>query len=638
VDDRRERVTETGATITVERGQTTAPATDSTVYRATTDSDQLSLGSDVVTARHARVEDRLHAGVTIVVPGDTAVATVSVDTTEGRSTIVLPSRDFADDCWAAADGDRQAAERLTQTSIPPTRLPSVCGAVVDVTDVVALVDTVASTSYHAANQLHDYRYGVVRGALCHDAGLTVTTQSELETLVEGLDAVDQIGDVDLVPALADVMATVHDDPVQTGDLLAELGYDRHAIERRDDGLLFACRLAQLCQSRDIETARVYARERDWWLDGPHRQRVERAKRAEYGDRGETWLRLVPLAARRGAHEFAYALANALYWTGEEDRSDARLAELLFDGAVVAGEEIDLEPVVDRATYERHLGAGHRHRSNACYPPAVTHFDAAARVADTQPALLSWEPRYSRAIARANDAANTGDHGVAVGILEEAQETLSTYDIPEPRAADVRNHLDARRLEAEAARTNAPDASIEALDAAREHYTAVGFDRSVDRVERRLDRYQTQVESTTTTSEHTAASTSHQSVDATTAGHEESPAKSSTETESSTEAREASGGADEADAPTATAASDTSADGESVTADATGDDGTSKRDVDDDPFVESSVLDPTGGDRVIDPGGGDIWADPDDPADPPWDDDVGEGGGDPYVGDNRFTTE
>ena len=627
VGDCRDRATETGATFTIEQERTAGLTTDSDIYRVRAGADESPLDSTTVTARYARVENRLHKGVSIIVPGDTDVSIVSVDTPERQHTLVLSSDEFTADCQAAAEGDRTAAERLTRTPIPPARLPLVCGAVLSVSDVVGLTDAVAATSHSAAGQLHDYRYGVVRGALCHDAGLTVTTRAELETLVEGLDAVDRVGDVELVPALADVMATVHDDPTQTRTLLAEVGFDCLAVERRDDGLLFACRLAQLLQSRGIEAARAEARTRDWWLDGTYSQRLSHAKSAAYGARGRTWRRLVSLAARRDDDTFAFVLANALYWSGHEDRTDTRLSELLYGGAVIAGGAVDLDTLVHRAIYSRHVAAGHRHRSKACAPPAVAHFTTAAHVADTQTDLPSWDPRYSRAIARANGAAGAGEHATAVDILDDAYETLSAYDIPEAKGDDVRHHLVARRLEAEAACADTPTAAVEALNAAQDHYATVGFDRSVDRVERALDRQRTRATSVTRGSEQSTA-TPPQQDDTTAASHD------SRSTASSPEAQDASRGADTSPETTTPAkpsdasVDDTEAGGESTVDDATGEGTDDRRGADDDPIAESPVLDPTGGDPAIHPGGGDIWADPDDPADSPWDDKDDEG--DPYL--------
>jgi hypothetical protein len=210
-----------------------------------------------------------------------------------------------------------------------------------------------------------------------------------------------------------------------------------------------------------------------------------AESADYWERGEAWRAVVPTAADRGDEAFAYVLANALYWSGEVDRGDSRLDELLFDGAEVAGRDVGVEWVVGHARFERARARGHRHRTSRNHALAIAAFDEARAVADEYGFLDAWEPVYTRTVVASNMHSARGDHDAAVTALDAGEEGLAELDVPEGRHEEMAAHLDAQRHERRAIQTGNPAEWRSHLESALERYESVGFDRSVERVREKL---------------------------------------------------------------------------------------------------------------------------------------------------------
>ncbi|MFB6269794.1 MAG: hypothetical protein ABEH83_07610 [Halobacterium sp.] len=407
----------------------------------------------------------------------------------GHSTLLhLPSPSFDDALDAALDGDVDAARTLLGEFAGAVPAVFACGPFLDVDGAVALVDALASASSNAADDLHAARYDLVRTAATTDAWLRVDAADEFGALADGLDAVGEIGDVDVLDALGDAIAVAHDSVGETHDFLDDLGFDLSALADREDGRFFASYLAQVARTAGVHDAKQQAARRASATDHPDFDAAtDAAERADYWERGAAWRDAVLPAAERSVDAFAYVLANALYWTGEVARSDSRADELCYEGAAAAAATIDLDWVAGRAAYERHRAAAHRHRSARNHALALSHFDAARATAEAYSALDPWEPTYSAAIVRSNQLSTAGDYEAAVAVLDDALDELRDQDVPDGRFGEMRDHLVGQRHERQAKLADGDDDRLAHLEAALDHYEAVGFDRSVDRIRDKLAR-------------------------------------------------------------------------------------------------------------------------------------------------------
>jgi hypothetical protein len=377
-------------------------------------------------------------------------------------------------------------------SIP--ELAFACGQFLSVDQTTVVLQAVANADRYAASRLHSTRYAIIRGAFTLPLGFTLQTASQLETLVEGLDSIQEIGAVELIPALADVMATVHQTVDETDAMLESLGYERTDLEQRKDGLWFACYLAHLVCTKGVYAAEGYAMERRYHLTGQYARRKRDAKQAEFGDRGRVWRRLLCAAARQHTpDEFAYVLANALYWTGRTTPTDSWMGAVLFKGAEKAAEDIGVEVLSERARYNHASMVGHAHRSNNNYRLALTQFERARSIAASTDSLHEWLPLYNAAVVDADAALEAGNHERAVELLGDAIDEVLTYDIPTERCNEIVHHLAGQREEARATNSwSGDDIDQEAaLSEAQAHYEASGLSRSRDRVTRKLANVTTQ---------------------------------------------------------------------------------------------------------------------------------------------------
>lgn len=481
-------------------------------------------GSDEASVRTARSDsDRSRL---VALRGRASLYRTYVRFDGDRYPIHLPGPSLLRRCLDVTDGDTDAARNLVTEFSTPTRAVVLCSTFLTVPETAGLIDTLTHVNGYTESYLHSYRYDIVRGAIVSTSGLSVDSLAELKSLVDELDRIDGIGPVTLVDSLADAMATVHASADETKELLDDFGCELAEVERYSDDLFFACYLAQLVLTDGVRGAEGHAMRRRWNLSGDYKRRKARAKNANYSDRGRVWRELVCLSARRSLDEFAYVLANALYWSGEVSRSDSRIDELLLEAAAVVASDIGLDQIEGRARYELHLSRGHRLRSRKCYSPARKAFERAAAVAAEYEYLPEWEPVYAKATVHSAELGTAGNHRRAVTVLDDALERLLEYDLPARKLNHIVHHLEGQKLET---RANLPNDSTESeetvslLRDARTHYDVINLDRSRERIHRKLQRAKQ-----STTTEPDRASTTETS-------RAETPAERREESSASTEA-------------------------------------------------------------------------------------------------------
>lgn len=426
----------------------------------------------------------------VTVPSGSGIVRLYVRDDGHRDPLYLPGPDFLENCTDAIDGDTDAARAVLDEFAVPTQIPAVCGEFLTISALGDLLETLAAVNGYTASYLHAYRYDLVRGAIVSDTGLSVQSADELESLVESVDAVENIGPVDLVDVLSDTVATVHASGNAARSLLESLGYDIAAVERYDDELFFAVYLARLVLADGVRAAEGHTMRRRRHLDGNYKRRKMRAKNANYADRGRAWRKLLCPAARQSLDEFAYVLANACYWSGENTRTDSRMDELLFDAAARVASEIGLDQIEGRARYEARLSRGHRLRSQKCYSLARAAFERAGDIATEYEFLPEWEPIYTIATVHSAEHGTTGDHAQAVAVLDDALERLFEYDIAPAKLNHIVHHLEGQKLESKAQLANGQsdgDDPVALLREARTHYDVIDLDRSSERVQRKLQR-------------------------------------------------------------------------------------------------------------------------------------------------------
>lgn len=426
---------------------------------------------------------------TISVPDESSVERVIVEWDGGRGVLYLPSAPFLDACEDAIRGDRSAAQSVIQAVETPVKLPLLCGAFLELGDVIRLIETVTDADRYAASTIHSYRYPILRSALVNATGLSVTTASNFEALVDGFDSIEAIGPVSAIDCVADAMSTVHRSVTETKDLLTTLGYEPDAFEQREDGRFFAYLLAHAVLTEDVSAAQGYAMRRRRYLDGNYERRKIEARNAPHDERGEKWRRLICAAARESEGEFIYVLSNALYWTGQTIRSDSRVQELVYRGASVVVDRIDLPELAGWATFEWHVAAGHRLRSRNQFSAAETRFAEARKVAQRYNHLPEWQARYNETVVRAHQQTDAGRYEAALKAVENGIETVLQYDLQPETATRIVHHLKGQHCEiaAETARASDPQEARSLLDEAREHYDAIEFTRSRDRTKRKQEQ-------------------------------------------------------------------------------------------------------------------------------------------------------
>lgn len=440
--------------------------------------------------------------LTVTTPHETSYERVIITANDRRIVLVVPGGRLLELCTDAIQGDETAANQLVRIFETPVQIPVICGAFLSVEDTIKLLKTVAASNSYAASLLHSYRYEIVRSGLVGHSGLSIETKAELEAFVQGLNEIDAIGRVRVVDAVVDVMATVHETVSETEELLAALGYDRQAFERRHDGLFFACRLAKQSVADGVRAAEGDAMRRRWNIDGNYKRRKAAAESAAYENRDTAWRTLICAAGRESLDEFCYVLANALHWSGEVTRSDSRVAELLYTGAVSVASANELSQVEGRARFKRHIAAGHRLRSRHCFAPAVGRFTTAEQIAGRYSALPDWKPVYNKGVVRAHLLSEQGDHDAAIESLDQTIDEIVEYDLSPDQSNHCVHHLEGQKCEIKAlqAESEQPRNAIEALEEAQTHYETIGFDRSSNRVERKLDKIERTIQTETSTDE------------------------------------------------------------------------------------------------------------------------------------------
>ncbi|GAD53170.1 hypothetical protein MBEHAL_1930 [Halarchaeum acidiphilum MH1-52-1] len=442
--------------------------------------DGASIDASLVPGDTGRL-DRDGERLTVVVPDGADVARVRFGTDAGGTALPLLDPTLGGRLTDALRGDGEAARALRANFGTAVAAVHACAHALDVEGIVALAEALADASGAASDDLHARRYPLCRAAARGINGLAVADPTAFEALADGLDSVPDIGDVDALDALGDLVAVHGLDDVRA------LGYDLVRLAHRDDGRFRAYWLAALARDRGIDAAREVAGAGG--DDGDYARLKERAIGADYGERGAAWRALCGPASRRSRETFRYVLANACYWTGEVGRTDARADELCYDGALAAV-PADLDWVRVRARYERARAVGHRHRSATNHALAVAAFERARETAEECPDddVTPWDPLYSRTVVASNAHSARGDHAAAVAVLEDGLDALAEYDVPEARADEITHHLRGQRHERLAllARDSENGAVETHLDAAVEHYEAAGLDRSRERVATKRD--------------------------------------------------------------------------------------------------------------------------------------------------------
>lgn len=453
------------------------------------DFTETGAGGDVVsTSSRVRVVSEDRARPTVVVPDNAGFAAVRLRVAGTYSALFLPGPTVGAACTDATRGDASAAGVVLNAVHTASALPSRVGPFLGLDGTLALLDTVTAASDTASDDVHAHRYDLVRAATLTPNGIPVHDADDFDALVRGLDAIDAIGDLSVLHAIGDLVAG-HPTPDRALDTLDDLGFDRDALETRDDAWFHAVTLANAVRTGGIDAARPLAADHAGDVDDYHALK-DTASNADYWDRGVAWRRVLPGATRHSRHEFGYVLANALYWTGEVARTDARVEELLHDAAASVAADIGLDWIAGHARYERERVAGHRHRSARNHDRAIAHFRAAEALADDYDFLDAWDPIYSRVVVQSNAHSRAGDHAAAVDTLDAGLDEIDALDPPSHRREEITHHLRGQRRERLAilARDDHDaDERRSHLEAARDHYATIGFDRSVDRIDRKLDR-------------------------------------------------------------------------------------------------------------------------------------------------------
>jgi hypothetical protein len=459
-----------------------------TIVNDSTTDDIVVSGDGALRRHEVRSDGGLPVSdMTVRVPNADGVERLTVGTQSGRLVIYLPGDDLLTACERAVAGEEAAAETVIAAFASPVRIPLVAGAFLDTADTVELVRAVTAADRHVASLLHSYRYPIVRSALVSPSGLSVRSWAELEALVDRFDEIADIGAVGVIDALADVMATVHGSIAETDRLLDRLGVDPTAGHRDPDGRLAACYLAHRVVCAGFEAAIGYETASELPATGNYDRSKRGAFRAEYGQRGQAWWSLLDAARGQSEDEFGFVLAKALYWTAEESRSDARLAELLFRGAETVAAEHNQVRVKVQSRYKRHLAAGHRLRSAHCFEAAIDQFERTCQLADDYRFLQPWEPLLARGLVQAHLLRDRGDHRGAVERLDATIEAVLESEPPTEAANHAVHHITAQKAETRALGDWAAEPALAraSLEEARDHYAAIGYDRSRDRVERKL---------------------------------------------------------------------------------------------------------------------------------------------------------
>jgi hypothetical protein len=440
-----------------------------------------SLPVEAWVSRDATVERDGEARATVTVRERTGVVRLRVQVADGTGWLWLPGPSFSAACETAADGDRDAARRVLAEFESATALAFALGELLDGATLVDVLDAVAAASERAADDLHARRYDFLRGALVTTAGPNLGGAEEIESLVGGLDGIDDIGDVAFAPVVADAMALATETVRGARAFVRDHGYSVADLVDRDDRF-FAYWLAHAARTGGVRAAKREAAGRS--IDASFEAARGAAEHADYWDRGGAWRDAAAAAASESDDAFAFALANALYWTGEVDRGDSRVDELLFDGAEAAARDIGLAWVTGHARFERARAVGHRHRTSTNHALAISAFEDAREVASEYDFLDPWEPTYSRAVVASNMHSARGDHDAAIDAIEAGKAALAEQAVPSDRREEMVAHLDAQRRERLANQTTGETRRTH-LDAALAGYESIGFERSVERVREKL---------------------------------------------------------------------------------------------------------------------------------------------------------
>lgn len=426
---------------------------------------------------------------TISVPEKSSVERVIVEWKAGRGVLYLPSAPFLEACEVAIRGDQSAAKSVLDSFQSPVLLPLLCGAFLDIDDVINLVEAVTDAHRHTASTIHSYRYPILRSALVNSTGLSISSASDFEALVDGFDSIEAIGSVSLIDCVADTMLTIHESVTETDDLLASLGYEPAAFEQRQDGRFFACYLAHAVLTDGVSAARGHAMQRRRHLDVNYERGKIEARNAPRHERGRKWRCLICAAARESKGEFAYVLSNALYWTGHATHSDSRIQELLYRGASAVVDLINLPELAGWALFECQLTAGHRLRSRNQFAAAKERFIEARQIAQRYNRLPEWQARYNEVVVRAHDKKDAGCHKAALHTIDSGIEALLQYDLRPESATRIVHHLKGQscEIEAESVKSSSPEKARSLLAEASDHYDVIDFTRSRDRTNRKRKR-------------------------------------------------------------------------------------------------------------------------------------------------------
>lgn len=411
-----------------------------------------------------------------------------------RDAIYLPSPNVLDRCDAAVSGDFEAASKLLDGSKSAVSLCILCGTFLEVREYIQFIETVAGSRRFAASQLHSYRYALVRAALMPSPAFSLDSAADVEVLVDGLDAIDEIGTVSLPEAIGDVMATVHTQCEETDELLERVELDRQELEQRRDGFSLVSFLAQRVTTSGFEAAEAYAMKRTWRLDGSFEARLTKAKNAEYTNRAALWRSLVCAAAREGREEFSYVLSNAFYWSSHDNRSNSRVQELLYEAAIQIAREIEYSTFEIKATFQKHLSIGHRLRSSHNFGPAVMQFEQATRLANDHEFLPGWSSHYGKAVCESHYLADGGDEDAAISVLDEAIEESFQFEVDPERLNEIVHHLKAQKHETIGDTTDDVSQAAQHYRTACTHFDHVGFTRSKHRCERKKNAAKSQEQS------------------------------------------------------------------------------------------------------------------------------------------------
>lgn len=146
--------------------------------------------------------------IEVAVPTEVTVERFVLKHGEQLKPIHVPSSAFLEACDEVRSGNTKQADTILSVFETAVQAPMICGTFLGIEELVEFIAGLTSANHHAASQIHSYRYAIVRWAVTPCECARVTTFDEFVRLIDGLNDIDQIGDVDVIDALGDTSSSL----------------------------------------------------------------------------------------------------------------------------------------------------------------------------------------------------------------------------------------------------------------------------------------------------------------------------------------------------------------------------------------------------------------------------------------------